>query len=350
MSTGRLVSLIAAGVTVVVALAPPVHELAREYLAIHMVQHLLLILIAAPLVALGAASQTIGHLLPVTARRTAGRAIVAIPFYAGLRDAARHPILVWSLHVAVVWAWHLPWLYELALAHEWLHALEHATFLGSAILFWSLVVRPAGRIRLGAGGGLVYVFAAAMQCTVLGALLVLADRPWYPSHVRTAGAASALIDQQLAGVLMWVPAGCVYVAAILILLGAWLGESRRRAAAALGLLLALGTFGGCRRPDQPAPPRTGDGDAKRGVAAIERHGCGACHRIPGVKGARGAVGPSLAGFASRTFVPGALRNDHANVVRWIRDPQAVEPGTIMPRLGVSDTDARDIAAYLSRLR
>lgn len=351
-STARMLCLIAAVAVVTAALAPPVHALASTRLTMHMLQHLALMMVAAPLVALGAPMHTIGGLLPRRLRRVGGRAVVASPLYRIVRDAATSAVVVWIVHVAVLWAWHLPWLYETALAHEWLHAVEHASFLGSAVAFWSLVVGLGGRARLGIGGGLLYLFAAAMQSAVLGALLVFADRAWYPSHARAAGLDAALVDQQLAGVLMWVPAGAVYLVAILGLVGAWLGEARRRTAAALGLVLALGVAGGwgCRRPDQPAAPRVLGGDATRGVAAIERLGCGACHRIPGVKGARGAVGPPLAGFASRPFIAGKLRNDAANLVRWIRDPQAIEPGTVMPRLGVTDADAVDIAAHLYRLR
>jgi cytochrome c1 len=102
---------------------------------------------------------------------------------------------------------------------------------------------------------------------------------------------------------------------------------------------------GCRGEQPPKPPQTGD--ARRGVEAMGRHGCGACHQIPGVRGSRGVVGPSLAGFGERRFIAGALRNDTANLVRWIRDPQAIKPGTVMPNLGVSEGEARDIASHLT---
>ena len=95
-------------------------------------------------------------------------------------------------------------------------------------------------------------------------------------------------------------------------------------------------------------PRT-DGDTARGRQALERYGCGACHQIPGVQGARGIVGPSLRGIAGRPYLAGRLPNDPVNLVAWIRQPRAVDAQTIMPALAVSDADARDIVAFLSAL-
>src|SRR5579884_956806 len=92
------------------------------------------------------------------------------------------------------------------------------------------------------------------------------------------------------------------------------------------------------------------GDPRRGAEAIRAYGCGACHIIPGVPGARGGVGPSLAGFARHAYIAGKLANTPDNLARWIQHPQAVEPGIAMPDLGVSDADARDIAAYLYTLQ
>jgi cytochrome c len=91
------------------------------------------------------------------------------------------------------------------------------------------------------------------------------------------------------------------------------------------------------------------GDPKRGERAIAVYGCGTCHEVPGVRTARGTVGPPLTRYGARTYVAGALRNTPENLVHFIRDPQAVEPGTAMPDVGVSEQDGRDIAAYLYTL-
>jgi cytochrome c len=92
------------------------------------------------------------------------------------------------------------------------------------------------------------------------------------------------------------------------------------------------------------------GDPRRAEALIQDYGCGACHRIPGIGGAQGGVGPPLSHFAERAYVAGLLPNEPGNLVRWIRDPQGVVPGNAMPDMKVTEQDARDIAAYLYTLR
>ena len=92
------------------------------------------------------------------------------------------------------------------------------------------------------------------------------------------------------------------------------------------------------------------GNAQRGTQRIAQYGCAACHTIPGVKNANGNVGPPLTRIGDRTYIAGMLRNTPPNLVRWIREPQAVVPGNAMPNMGVSEADARDIAAYLYTLR
>jgi cytochrome c len=92
------------------------------------------------------------------------------------------------------------------------------------------------------------------------------------------------------------------------------------------------------------------GDAQRGQAAIVRNGCGACHMIPGINSAEGLVGPPLIHWARRGFIAGQLENTPDNLMRWLKDPPAVEKGTDMPNLNLSDEDVRDIATYLYTIR
>jgi cytochrome c1 len=115
--------------------------------------------------------------------------------------------------------------------------------------------------------------------------------------------------------------------------------------ALLALLLAA-----CGGSATPEPLRIAGADAERGQAAIERYGCGACHRIPGVAGARGLVGPPLDHYGERALIAGQLPNRPAILIAWILDPPALIPATGMPDLDVSPRDARDIAAYLYSLR
>jgi cytochrome c len=89
-----------------------------------------------------------------------------------------------------------------------------------------------------------------------------------------------------------------------------------------------------------------NGDPARGQAAIHRYGCGSCHTIAGISNARGLVGPPLTGIGARMYVAGVLPNNAENIVRWIQDPKGVDDKTVMPKLGVTQQDATDIAAYL----
>ena len=107
---------------------------------------------------------------------------------------------------------------------------------------------------------------------------------------------------------------------------------------------------GLRQHPEPPVWSIPGGDAERGRTAIEFYGCGACHAIPGIRSARGRVGPQLAGFSEQMYVAGRLPNTPPNLVFWIRHPQRVDPQTAMPDLGVSEEEARDIAAYLYTLR
>ena len=102
---------------------------------------------------------------------------------------------------------------------------------------------------------------------------------------------------------------------------------------------------------QPGPAhQVAGGDAANGKRLIVAYGCGACHLVPGVREARGLVGPPLLAWGRRGFIAGQLPNTPANLQRWVMDPRSVEPRTAMPDLGVSAADARDLAAYLFSLR
>jgi cytochrome c len=112
---------------------------------------------------------------------------------------------------------------------------------------------------------------------------------------------------------------------------------------------ALAMMSACTESPAAIRQTVAGGDARRGTRLIAHYGCGSCHVIPGVPGAQGGVGPPLTRFAERTYIAGALRNEPVALVRWIRFPQHVEPGTAMPDLGVTEQHARDIAAYLYTL-
>jgi len=121
----------------------------------------------------------------------------------------------------------------------------------------------------------------------------------------------------------------------------------------MAALIVIAVGGGCRgnNPTEAVAYSipTG-GDAARGRLVIEQRSCGNCHTIPGVHNARGLVAPPLYWFARWTFIAGEVPNTPDNLVRWVRSPQSIEPKTAMPTLGLSDQEARDVAAYLYTLR
>ena len=120
--------------------------------------------------------------------------------------------------------------------------------------------------------------------------------------------------------------------------------------AAAALAVAALLTGACSENSGRKATVPGGGSAERGREKIERFQCGACHVIQGIRGASGTVGPPLNGIAGRTSLAGSLPNTPANLLRWIKDPQSVEPGSVMPDMGIGDRDARDISAYLYTLR
>lgn len=120
---------------------------------------------------------------------------------------------------------------------------------------------------------------------------------------------------------------------------------------AVVLLAASLSLAGCSGGKVTRPYNVAlNGDPQHGKQLIQEYGCGACHMIPGIRAARGVVGPPLMFFARRTMIAGELPNSPANLVRWIEDPKSVEPNTPMPKLGLTDQQARDVAAYLYTLR
>lgn len=117
------------------------------------------------------------------------------------------------------------------------------------------------------------------------------------------------------------------------------------------LLAATAVVAGCTAIDTSNPRAAGEDttDAALGRELIVAYGCGACHTVPGIQGADGLVGPPLTAWSERTFIAGNLANTPDNLVAWITNPQAVEPGTAMPNLGVTAAQARNIVAYLYTL-
>jgi cytochrome c oxidase assembly factor CtaG len=207
-----------------IALASPLDLAASSVFTAHMIQHLLLMLVVAPLLVYGRPVMVLGQAMPLRGRRLFVR-VRARPSVRSARDALFHPVSAWVIAVVVLWAWHLPTLYEAALRRDALHALEHASLIATAALVWALALgRTRRSLAIPAASGLL--LATALQSGALGAVLALAQRPLYSIHASVAPSwgLTPLEDQQLAGGLMWVPPGIVYTVVIAALMAHWLGS------------------------------------------------------------------------------------------------------------------------------
>jgi len=133
----------------------------------------------------------------------------------------------WWVHAAALWLWHIPRFFQATLDNDWVHSAQHVSFLGSALLFWWSLFYAHGKARYGAS--VLYLFTTAVHTSILGALLTFDSTVWYPVYVATTAAwgLTPLEDQQAGGLIMWIPAGLVYVIGALALLALWLRESDR---------------------------------------------------------------------------------------------------------------------------
>jgi putative membrane protein len=226
----RAVAFAGALAALVGALASPLDALAADLASAHMVQHVLLVLAAAPLLALSAPTGALLRGGPHVLRNTVRWSHRVAPWRDRLQPY-RHPVALWLAHVATLWFWHASVPYGAALAHEPVHIVEHASFLITGVLFWSVVIGGPRVRRVPEGYAILLVFAMALQSVFLSALLTFARRPWYDAYATTTAAygLDPLTDQHLAGAIMWVPAGLVYLAAGLGLTVAWLREAERGA-------------------------------------------------------------------------------------------------------------------------
>jgi putative membrane protein len=192
-----------------------------------MTQHELLMLVAAPLLVLGRPVVAFLWALPLGWARRVGRWGKATWFERTWR-AVTNPLAAWAIHAVALWVWHVPALFQATLKSDLVHTLQHIFFLGSALLFWwALIHGPQGVI--GYGAAVLYLFTTAVHSGVLGALITFAGSVLYPAYneTTTSWGLTALEDQQLGGLIMWVPAGVVYIIAGLALCAGWMRESER---------------------------------------------------------------------------------------------------------------------------
>ena len=222
------------------ALISPLAWLSDVLFSAHMTQHEILMLVAAPLLVMGRPLLAFLWAVPHASRPGAARAFRGRSVLA-MWQVLTTPLIVFVVHGLALWIWHVPALFEWALHHDGIHAVQHVSFVVTAALFWWGMVE--GRYgRAGYGVGVLYIFLTALHSTVLGALLTVAPTAWYGSYEITAlqRRVDAVADQQLAGLVMWVPSGVIFIIVGLALVAAWMGESERR--------VLLGSTGTHRSP------------------------------------------------------------------------------------------------------
>lgn len=237
----------AAGTAVLaLALLSPLEAATGTLLSAHMVQHVLLIAVAPPLILYGRPDAALAFALPPAMRQSLSAAGWFRSAATGLRRLAR-PLPATLLHMLAVWIWHAPGPFQAALRNQALHDLEHASFFITTLFFWQSVI-AASRNSSTRIAAILAIVATLIQGGFLGALIALTGRPLYPAYASTQSWGLApLEDQQLAGLLMWVPAGVIYLVA--------------------GLILAMRLIGF----DEPAPPRgVAEADAHAPAAATTR--------------------------------------------------------------------------------
>jgi putative membrane protein len=242
---GRVVSraeaaAFAAGwLTLAAALLPPVHVLGESLFWMHMVEHELVMAVAAPLLVLGRPLLVMLWALPPAGRRRVGAAGTWKPVRVSW-NFLTGSLAAFAVHGLALWLWHVPVLFEAALRNEAMHALQHASFLAAALLYWSSLLQGSrrrgataergGSDGTGQGAAVLSLFATTLHTGVLGALLTLGAAPWYAAYGNAAAAwgLTPIEDQQLAGLVMWVPGGFVYTGAALVLVTAWLRDAEAR--------------------------------------------------------------------------------------------------------------------------
>jgi cytochrome c oxidase assembly factor CtaG len=222
VATARQRTLFWSGwMALILALLSPLHEAGESLFSAHMLQHEVLMLVAAPLLVLSRPMVPMLHGMPISWRKSVGRWSKLRPvtgFWHGTTD----PFSAWCIHAAAVWIWHFPPLFDATLDNAWIHAVQHASFFLSALLFWWSLFYARGRNSYGTG--VLYIFTTAVHTSILGALLTLSTRVWYTAYgnLPIGWGLTPLEDQQLGGLIMWMPAGLVYLGSGLALFAGWL--------------------------------------------------------------------------------------------------------------------------------
>ena len=221
----RELAFVAGLMTIVVSLEGPIDNYADELFWVHMLQHVLLLTVAPPLILLGRPWPRMWRALPLRARTSVARAIARGRWTAPLRALAR-PLPAWMLFNATIVLWHIPAAYNATLTNQTIHNVEHAMFFFTGLLFWARVVDPGPlRPRLAWPLRVAYVVGGMVVGWILAITLVLVPQPLYAHYAaltQRPGGITALTDQQIAAGVMWVLGSLSFTIAMLIGFYRWL--------------------------------------------------------------------------------------------------------------------------------
>jgi cytochrome c oxidase assembly factor CtaG len=214
--------------TLAFALLSPLHELGEQLFSAHMLQHEILILVSAPLISAAHPAATCLWAFAPRQRIHVGSWIHSIEGTRLFRFMTR-PLVAWLLEAFALWIWHVPALYQATLTSDWVHAEQHLSFFLTAVLFWSALY-GVGRSAMSYGAATFYVFGTAVHCSALGALLTFSVVLWYPAYATTTQSwgLMPLEDQQLGGLIMWIPSAVVFILIGLVLFANWVVEAGSR--------------------------------------------------------------------------------------------------------------------------
>lgn len=228
----RSISFMVGMVALSAALLSPMDVISNDLSWVHMIQHMVLMVVAAPLVMFGSPGMAVPWAIPGRWRK---RVVVNILGSDGfwsrrLGKLFWSPIAIWTANALVLWIWHLPWLYEWALMDALVHDIEHLMFFVVSCLFWRIVVDVRRNRAIEPGPAVLYLFTTSIHSMFLGVFMALSPTPWYPIYFgRTQRWGFGILeDQQIAGMIMWMPACTSYAIVAICLFANWLNRLERR--------------------------------------------------------------------------------------------------------------------------
>jgi putative membrane protein len=229
---GRIAAAFGGFLALGVALISPLDALSSALFSAHMTQHMLLITAAPLLFVLAGMGSASVWALPASWRQSLPGLWRASGRLGAIWRGLVHPVSALLLHSLVPWIWHVPFMYNAAIRHEFIHGLEHISMFATALLFWHAAIQRGRRASLNYGVGVLLVFALVLQKTALGALITFSSVAWYASYETTTAAwgLTPLEDQQLAGAVLLGPTGMIYLAAGVLLFAGWWRAIERRVA------------------------------------------------------------------------------------------------------------------------